>query len=405
MAEIGDCTTDEDIKAIHQEITVLLGEKGVQFITDFIEKKSNEWKNEIIRIGILGESGSGKSTFLNTIRGLKRGDEGFADQGYIGNTTKTATEYTVKDNPNIIFTDGIGCGTIQNNRGPEYFKSLEIEKFDFVLLMSNRNFCQDDAWFANEIRKMGRPLFFIRTKFDEILRNAEADGIPGEDIHGNILTACAANIKSSGMPSTSIFIISNYDPSLGDFDLLMVAILKTLSEKKRKALLYSIPPLSHQVIREKKEELLRRANLISILSAVAAAVLIPGVNFAIDLSVLYVEMQFYLKEFSLNKDRLESTCQMLQISNEELLKKLPHVQNMLTIGIKTMIIAAIKSEVTDKTTEVMAKKFVSLLPLFGSIVSSSYAYIACSKMLHKEIEELEKEAHNLLDEVLLKLKI
>ncbi|CAC5391906.1 unnamed protein product [Mytilus coruscus] len=311
-------TPDEDVKHIHQEITEFIAKKGVQFLFDFIEKKSNEWKDAKIQIGILGESGSGKSSFLNTIRGLKRGDEGFADQGYKGNTTSKSTKYTIKDNPNIIFTDGVGCGTIQYKRDSEYLKSLEIEKLDFVLLMSNRNFSQDDAWFAKEICKMGKPLFFVRTKFDEILRSAKVDGISG------------------------------------DFDQLMAAILKTLSQKKRAALLYSIPPLSHKVIKEKKEELIRRVYVVSILSAAAAAVPIPGVDVCVDFSVLYFEIQFYLKEFSLTEDKIESTCKRLKMNYQELLSKLPRVRNFLVTGIKAIIIASIKSELAEKTTEVMA---------------------------------------------------
>ncbi|CAC5370838.1 unnamed protein product [Mytilus coruscus] len=406
MEVFGDCKTDEDVKRMHQEITELIAEKGVEFISDLIEKKSDKWKDEIIQIGIFGESGSGKSTFVNTLRGLKRGDEGFADQGYIGNTTKTATKYTVKDNPNIIFTDGVGCGTIQYKRGSEYLKSLEIEKFDFVLLMSNRNFSQDDAWFAKEIRNMGKPLFFVRTKFDEILRSAKADGIPGENIHKQILTTCAENIKDSGIPSTSIFIISNYDTSLGDIDPLMVAILKTLSLKKREALLHSIQPLSHQVIREKKEELIQRVNLISLLSVVSPVLYLPGFENDFDLSVLDSEIQFYLKEFSLTEDKIERTCIRLKIDYDELLCKLPRVRNLLKIqGIKGAIKESLQIEFDEETTKFIAMQVLKILPVIGTVISSSYWYIACLKMLKNEIDLLEKDAHKLLDEALEKLKI
>ncbi|XP_063411181.1 interferon-gamma-inducible GTPase 10-like [Mytilus trossulus] len=244
--------TGQDFEHTHKDIKEFIAQKGVEFLSEFIRKKSNEWKDAKIQIGIFGESGSGKSTFLNTFRGLKRGDKGFADQGYKGNSTKKATTYTMKDNPNITFTDGVGCGTIKYERGSEYIKSLEIEKFDFVLLMSNKNFSQDDAWFAKEIRIMGKPLFFVRTKFDEILRSARVDGINGENIHEEIVTVCAENIKDSGIPTISTFIISNYDTTVGDFDKLMGEIFKTLPQTKREALLYSLPALSHQVIKEKK---------------------------------------------------------------------------------------------------------------------------------------------------------
>lgn len=405
MDVLNEWTTVEDFELIQKDTKEFIAQKGVKFLSDFIMKKSNEWKDANIQIGIIGESGSGKSTFLNTFRGLKRGDEGFADQGYKGNTTKKATKYTIKDNPNITFTDGVGCGTIQYKRGSEYLKSLEIEKLDFVLLMSNKNFSQDDAWFAKEIRKMGKPLFFVRTKFDEILRSAKVDGITGENIHDEIVTVCAENIKDSEIQTTSIFVISNYDTSVGDFDKLMDAILKTLPQTKREALLYSIPPLSHQVIKEKKEELVRRAYRVSLLSAASAAIPVPLLDLNLDVSILQFEVWFYMKEFSLTEDKVKHTCDKLKIKHQELFRKLPHVKCLLVQGIREIVINSIKLELAEKATEVIAKRFFQLIPVVGTIVSSSIAYIACLKMLHKEIDKLEKEAHTLLDKVIENLKI
>ncbi|XP_063411186.1 interferon-gamma-inducible GTPase 10-like [Mytilus trossulus] len=404
MDLLDNWTTVEDFEQIQKDTKEFIAQTGIAFLSDFIRIKSNEWKNANIQIGIFGESGSGKSTFLNTFRGLKRGDEGFADQGYKGNTTKKATKYTIKDNPNITFTDGVGCGTIQYERGYEYLKSLEIENLDFVLLMSNKNFSQDDAWFAREIRKMGKPLFFVRTKFDEILRSAKVDGITGQNIYEEIVTVCAENIKDSGIPTTSIFIISNYDPSVGDFDKLIHAIFKTLTQNKREALLYCIPPLSHQVIKEKKVELIRRANRVAFLSAAGAAIPLPMLEI-LNVNMLQGEIRFYMKEFSLTEEIIKNTCNKLKIVQKELMSLLPHFQSLLMEGIREMVLKSIQSVLAEKTTEVMAKRFLKFIPFVGTILSSSITFIACLKMLHKEIDELEKEAHTLLDKVIENLKL
>lgn len=54
----------------------------------------------------------------------------------------------------------------------------------------------------------------------------------------------------------------------------------------------------------------------------------------------------------------------------------------------------------------MAKRFLDFMPVVGTIVFYSIAYIACRKMLNKEINELETEAHGhrVLDEVIEKCK-
>lgn len=395
----------EDVEQIQKDMKEFIAQNGVKCLSEFIRIKSNEWKDANIQIGIFGESCSGKSTFLNTFRRLKRGDEGFADQGYKGNATKKATKYTIKDNPNISFTDGVGCGTIQYERGSEYFKSLEIEKLDFVLLLSNKIFSQDDAWFAKEIRKMEKPLFFVRTKFDEIVRSAKMDGIIEKNIYKEIFTVCSENIKESGIPTTSIFIISNYDTTEGDFDKLIDAILKTLPQNKREASLHSIPPLSHQVINEKKEELIRRAYLVSLLSAARAAIPLPSpLDVVVDEPILQVEIKFYMKEFSLTEEKIENACDKLKIEHQELLSILPHLQCLLVQGIKEIVTTSFQLEVAERTTAIIAKRFLKRIPVVGTFLSSSIAYIACLRMLHKEIDKLEKEAHTLLDKVIENLK-
>jgi putative ribosome biogenesis GTPase RsgA len=42
---------------------------GVSGIDGFVTTKLNDWKNVKIRFGITGDSGTGKSSFINAIRG------------------------------------------------------------------------------------------------------------------------------------------------------------------------------------------------------------------------------------------------------------------------------------------------------------------------------------------------
>ena len=51
--------------------------------TKLVEK----WKNEELNIAVVGSSGVGKSTFVNTMRGLRRGDLHYARTG-VTETTK-----------------------------------------------------------------------------------------------------------------------------------------------------------------------------------------------------------------------------------------------------------------------------------------------------------------------------
>jgi putative protein kinase ArgK-like GTPase of G3E family len=46
-----------------------IDKNGVSGFGEFLTNKLNAWKNVKIRFGITGSSGTGKSTFINAIRG------------------------------------------------------------------------------------------------------------------------------------------------------------------------------------------------------------------------------------------------------------------------------------------------------------------------------------------------
>ena len=51
------------------EIQSYVEQNGVKGISEFLKQKLDTWKETEVHIGITGNSGSGKSSFVNTIRG------------------------------------------------------------------------------------------------------------------------------------------------------------------------------------------------------------------------------------------------------------------------------------------------------------------------------------------------
>jgi ABC-type polar amino acid transport system ATPase subunit len=54
--------------------------EGSIAVSEYINESINRWKKEEVKFAIIGRSATGKSTFLDTIRNLKPGDDGFARQ-------------------------------------------------------------------------------------------------------------------------------------------------------------------------------------------------------------------------------------------------------------------------------------------------------------------------------------
>ena len=59
-----------------EEIKKAFDTNGIFGVKDYYHRKNNEWKNVAINIGVTGQSGVGKSSFINVIRGLRSTDPG-----------------------------------------------------------------------------------------------------------------------------------------------------------------------------------------------------------------------------------------------------------------------------------------------------------------------------------------
>ncbi|CAH1247746.1 SELP [Branchiostoma lanceolatum] len=74
-------------------------------IQEYATKNMEAWKNQKVKVGIVGDPGAGKSTFINSIRGLRSKQEGAANVG-LGHTTSEATEYPHPERPgSLVFVD------------------------------------------------------------------------------------------------------------------------------------------------------------------------------------------------------------------------------------------------------------------------------------------------------------
>ncbi|XP_034015744.1 interferon-inducible GTPase 1-like [Thalassophryne amazonica] len=136
-------------------------------------RASRKADNIPLNIGVTGETGAGKSTFINAFRGLKNTDEGAAPVDCT-ETTMEVQQYPHPNYPNVILWDmpGLGSMTFQAN---EYLKKVNFEIFDFFVIISADRFREHDMKLALEIQKMNKKFYFVRSKIDHSLRDARDD--------------------------------------------------------------------------------------------------------------------------------------------------------------------------------------------------------------------------------------
>ncbi|CAJ0928341.1 unnamed protein product [Ranitomeya imitator] len=99
-----------------------------------------------------GESGTGKSTFVNAIRGMDDEQEGSAKTGVV-ETTKVPSPYVHPQYPSVTVWDLPGIGT-PNFVADSYLQSVEFSRYDFFIILSSERFKQNDIDLAKAIQAM-----------------------------------------------------------------------------------------------------------------------------------------------------------------------------------------------------------------------------------------------------------
>ena len=143
---------------------------GAQGLKAFVEKKLNEWKTTPVNIAVVGQSGAGKSSFINTIRCIEDAmDPSFAKVG-VKQCTMEKMSFEFPDNPLIKLWDLPGAGT-SDFKAAEYAKQMEFSTYDAFVILSCDRFTEIDKMVADEVQKIKKPFFFARTKLDHVMKD------------------------------------------------------------------------------------------------------------------------------------------------------------------------------------------------------------------------------------------
>jgi len=152
-------------------------EEGCRQYLDMLD----EWKRIPLNIAVIGNSGVGKSSFINAIRGLTADDEGAAELG----ETECTTDIPSYAHPNIRQLKFWDLPAVGTNNFPIYLDKIQIDRYDFFLLLSASRFTENDTWLCNEIEHRSRlrnikPKLFVSYRLPGVShsRFEHSDGMP-----------------------------------------------------------------------------------------------------------------------------------------------------------------------------------------------------------------------------------
>ncbi|XP_035261825.1 interferon-inducible GTPase 5-like isoform X2 [Anguilla anguilla] len=382
------CTIEEDeVREIREALENETLTSAVAKIQDYFEQLDRVELN----IAITGESGSGKSTFVNAFRGLGDEEEGSAKTG-VTETTMEPTVYPHPKYPQVKVWDLPGIGT-PNFKADEYLQKVQFQRYDFFIIIASERFKVSNVQLATEIQRTKKKFYFVRSKIDNCI-NAEKrkKGFDKDKTLSLIRQDCITGLQESGVESPTVFLISSFDLQLYDFPQLEETMERELPKHKQRVLLLSLPNITLDINQRKKEALQANIWKMALLSGTIATVPIPGLSVVVDVSILVKELTSYYQAFGLDDESLQNLSEKTNVPLEELKAVL---RSPLNKEISADVVIKLLTKFAGAGL-MLLEYWVSTIPVFGSMAAGGTSYATTHSMLTSCLNELADDAHNVL---------
>ncbi|XP_066575408.1 interferon-inducible GTPase 5-like [Amia ocellicauda] len=386
----------EELHDVDEEDAVILKHfknLGLHSVASKLQSHFKTVQEAELNIAITGESGSGKSTFINTIRGLKQNDKGAAKAG-VFDSTQVPTAYPYPKHPNVKLWDLPGIGT-KNYEAQEYLTRLDFKTYDFFIIITSLRFTTNHTMLAQEIHKMGRKFYFVRSKIDQDIRNEREDKEPSNfneiEFLKRMRIDCDTHLKDV-MKSCRVFLIMGKDMSLYDFPKLLDTFRDDLPKHKKHIFMTALPNISFQMCKKKQKELRKRMWKVALLSAAVSAVPIPGLTVVCNTASLVSELETYYTTFDLDDESLQRMTDEVGKSVEDLKAV---IKSPLKDGINFDAVMELMKKASGKRS-INTAIALSVFPIVGSVPAGVISYRAAYCMLMSSLKQLAIDAHNVL---------
>ncbi|ETE55941.1 Interferon-inducible GTPase 1, partial [Ophiophagus hannah] len=161
---MGNTITRDYLWSQFEEFRRDLSQGSVHEMAANYQKHLNEMQNLPLNIAITGQTGAGKSSFVNAFRGVMDDDDEAAEVGTV-ERTKEPKAYPHPYCPNIQIWDLPGIGT-PKFKATEYLQKVQFERYDVFIIVTSDDFTENDALLTKEIQRMRKKFYCVRTKID-----------------------------------------------------------------------------------------------------------------------------------------------------------------------------------------------------------------------------------------------
>uniref|UniRef100_A0A672I0C4 Interferon-inducible GTPase 5-like n=1 Tax=Salarias fasciatus TaxID=181472 RepID=A0A672I0C4_SALFA len=365
--------------------------QGIAKIKEYLGKQNNTPLN----IAITGETGSGKSTFINAFRGINNSDEGAAPTGVVETTTEVEP-YPHPNLPNVTLWDLPGVGT-PNFPADEYLKKVGFERFDFFIIIAACRFKENDVKLALEIKRMGRKFYFLCSKIDIDMYNEERSqrNFDKQKTLKAIRDNCIKGLLDQGIEAPQVFLVSSFELHLFDFHLLEETLERELPAHKRNAFVYALPNISKEIIKKKKEAYQGQIKYHAAVSSVGAAVPIPGLSVAVDVALVKKVVEDYVTGFGLDERSLRRLADSSGVPYSELVSVMTSQLGATTITLE--LIQRLLSQLAKEVALMVAEEVSRFFIVIGIPVAMCLSGYATYRVLHFLLDQVADDAQRVFE--------
>ncbi|XP_060771509.1 interferon-inducible GTPase 5-like [Neoarius graeffei] len=376
-------SADPDVNAVLQAS----GESTIKKATQKAQTQIDQLFNISLHIAVTGVTGSGKSSFINAVRGLND-DEGAAKTG-VTETTMEATSYKHPTMPNVMFWDLPGIGS-PNFKAKKYFKDTQFSTYDFYIIILSERVTENDIMLTKEIKRSKKLFYFVRSKIDNDIRAEETKrNFNKEETLSQIKRNCMEHLKEIENPK--VFLISSKDIKAFEFEELIDTLMSELPERKRSALMQSVPVTSVAMLKKKVKMFEEAAWAAACCSGVIAAAPVPGLSLACDASILVSFFTRCYYSFGLDDKSLKKLSERVNKPELKDFIKSPLVLALATGSNARLSLSAFAGSA-------VVEYLCSLVPGVGSALAAGISFACTLKILKSGLKELEDAALMVLEE-------
>ncbi|MFN3997202.1 GTPase [Algoriphagus sp.] len=354
-------------------------------LEEFLIKSKKDYdaiKNAKVICGVIGQSGSGKSSLINSIFGEKMSQS--------GPTQTTLDKKGPFQKDGLIFYDLPGCGT---NEFPKetYSEVMDLNSYDCLILVTSNRFYENDRFLIEEANRLEKSIFIVRSRIDEAISNGKYDYPEKEE--KDIINLCFLEIESSirDLRTNGIYLVSSRKPTDYDLPLLLEKIAESLDKIKRAKFISQIFGANEEIINEKRKIAKKVVKYYSSAAALNGINPIPGLDVALDVGLILKMNQEILKIFNLDEDSI-AYLKLLKISHTTL-------NSVQKFGMQFLTKEAILLLLKKYAPQVATKQITKYIPFAGQAISATIAFGLTMTFGNKTIEECAEKALEILSQV------